>query len=87
MIRKNVHIEKIIHSERFEILKFTLQKGATIKAHTSPKDAFLQMLEGSIKFTIDEKSHQLKDRNSLAFPAHSMHEVTATEKTQFLIIR
>jgi quercetin dioxygenase-like cupin family protein len=87
MKKKGVKVEKVIQNDCFEIRKFTLDKGASLPPHTSPKDAYLQMLSGHIHFHIHEQIHDLKNTDSMSFPAHVMHEVISEEDAQFLIVR
>lgn len=87
MENKAVKVEKVVQNDRFEIRKISLEKGANLPPHTSPKDAFLQMLSGHIHFHIHEVIHDLKNHESLSFSAFETHQVVAIETAQFLIIR
>ncbi len=87
MENKAVKVEKVVQNDCFEIRKISLEKGAKLPPHTSPKDAFLQMLSGHIQFHIHEAIHELKKNESLSFSALETHQVVAIEAAQFLIIR
>lgn len=87
MEKKGIKVEKVVQNDRFEIRKFRMEKGAELPPHTSPKDAYLQMISGQIHFYMQQEIHDLKNTESLSFPAHVIHEVVAKEEAQFLIIR
>jgi len=65
----------------------SLEKGATFPTHTSPKDAFLVVLEGSINFFIAAQKILLETQQVYTFTKNVEHYVTASENTKFLIIR
>lgn len=87
MEQKGIKVEKVFQNERFEVRKFIMDKGASLPSHTSPKDAYLQMLSGQINFHIDQVTHNLKHTESISFPAHVSHAVVSEEGAQFLIVR
>ncbi len=87
MEKKGITVEKVVQNDRFEIRRISLDKGASLPPHTSPKDAFLQMLSGCIQFYIHNEIHDLKKSDSLSFPAHVSHHVDTEEGAQFLIVR
>ena len=74
-------------SETCETLLITLEKGKLFPEHTSPREALLVLLEGSIVFSISAKEFQIEKSQSFVFPAHEKHHVLAKEDAKFLIIR
>lgn len=70
-----------------ETLLITLEKGASFPEHTSPRDALLVMLEGTIVFSIAEQEFLIEAQQSFTFPALEKHHVLAKENAKFLIIR
>jgi quercetin dioxygenase-like cupin family protein len=70
-----------------EILSLTLEKGSVLPDHTSPRDAFLIVLEGTLDFYIDGKTFHLQRFEDFSFPKDRMHKVIAREDARFLIIR
>lgn len=87
MKQKGIKVEKVFQNDRFEVRRFILDKGASLPSHTSPKDAYLQMLSGQIHFHIDQEIHKLRHTESFSFPAHVNHAVVSEEGAQFLIVR
>lgn len=82
-----LQIQKILPSSNFEVLSISLENGSVFPEHTSPRDAFLVMLEGEMEFHINNKTHLLKKHQTFNFPAEIPHDVTAVENSKFLIIR
>jgi quercetin dioxygenase-like cupin family protein len=84
---KGLNVSKIFKTESTETLLVSLEKGATFPTHTSPKDALLVVLEGSINFFIEEHNILLETQQVYTFTKEVAHYVTANENTKFLIIR
>jgi quercetin dioxygenase-like cupin family protein len=80
-------VNAISKTETCETLLITLEKGALFPEHTSPREALLVMLEGTIVFSISAKEFLIEEYQSFTFPAHEKHHVFAKEDTKFLIIR
>ena len=84
---KGVKVSKISKSEETEILHISIEKGAFLKKHISPKDALLIVLEGYISFYINNNIHCLKKHQIFNFVKETEHWVEAQENSNFLIIR
>ncbi|WP_285655749.1 cupin domain-containing protein [Allomuricauda sp. NBRC 101325] len=54
-----LQIEQLVKNTSLEILSISLAKNAIFPKHTSPKDAHLIVLEGSIDFYIENQSINL----------------------------
>jgi len=80
-------VQKIKTSENLDILSISLEKGALFPEHTSPRDAYLIMLEGEIQFHIKNDVYTLSQHQHLNFEKEEPHWVKATENSKFLIIR
>jgi len=80
-------VRVISKTETCETLLITLEKGALFPEHTSPREALLVMLEGTIVFNISAKEFLIEEHQSFTFPAHEKHHVLAKKNTKFLIIR
>lgn len=83
----NLRIKKIVKSSSLEILSITLEKEALFPDHTSPRDAELIVLEGSIEFHINGVTYNLTRQQHFNFPKGTKHRVLALENSKFLIIR
>lgn len=82
-----LNTSKLINSEKFEILCITLEKGATLTKHSSPRDVHLLVLEGEINFHINSEVYKLESKQIFDFPKHEEHWVEALENSTFLVIR
>jgi quercetin dioxygenase-like cupin family protein len=82
-----LQVEKLVKTERLEILSVSLEKDAIFPNHTSPTDAQLIVLEGDIVFHIDDKSFQLSEYQLFCFPKETVHWVQAIENSKFIIVR
>jgi quercetin dioxygenase-like cupin family protein len=80
-------IQKLWKQENTEILFITLEKGSDFPKHDSPKNAFLQMIEGKIIFKINNQEFTIKAQENFQFPAQERHSVSAIQNSKFLIIR
>lgn len=80
-------VKVISKTETCETLLITLEKGASFPEHTSPRDALLVVLEGTIVFSISGQEFLIEEYQSFTFPALEKHHVLAKEDTKFLIIR
>ncbi|NDV45291.1 cupin domain-containing protein [Flagellimonas sediminis] len=82
-----LQIEKLAKTESMEILSISLAKDAIFPKHTSPKDAHLVVLEGSIDFHIENQSVTLLPQQHFGFSKEVEHWVRALSDAKFLIIR
>lgn len=80
-------VQKINTSENLDILSISLEKGAVFPKHTSPRDAYLIMLEGKIKFHIKNEVYNISQHQHLNFEKEVPHWVEASENSKFLIVR
>ena len=82
-----LQIRKPLKNETLEVLSITIEKGAVFPEHTSPRDAFLLVLKGSIDFHIQGSKYSLNQLEDFSFPGDLPHRVEALEDSRFLIIR
>ena len=82
-----LQVSKIFESETTETMLISLEKGKEFPTHTSPKDAFLVVLEGFINFHIENKMIALEKHEVYSFKKDVEHYVTANKNSKFLIIR
>jgi len=80
-------VEKIKTSEHLDILSISLEKGVVFPKHSSPRDAYLIMLEGKIRFHIMEEVYTLSRYQHFNFKKDQPHWVEAIENAKFLIVR
>ena len=67
------------------ITLFSFSKGEEIGTHESTGDAFVQVLEGTGKFTVDKKEYLVHEGEVLVMPAKVPHSVYAEEDFKFLL--
>lgn len=82
-----LQIKKLVNKASLEILSIAMEKDALFPEHTSPRDAELVVLEGSIEFHINVMTYTLKTHQHFNFPKETVHSVQAMENSKFLIIR
>ena len=84
---KGLQIAKLVTGEHLDILAVSLEKGSVFPEHTSPREARLIVLEGSIEFGINGKKYELGQLQQFDFPPQVKHSVLALQNSKFLIIR
>lgn len=65
---------------------FAFDKDQTISEHTTPYDALVIVLEGSITITISGKDYFVKTGEYLIMPAHDPHALKATEPAKMMLV-
>ena len=83
----HLQVRKFLQEPGFEILSISLEAGATFPEHTSPRDALLLVLQGSIELYINDSVHALGALQSIRFEKEVPHHVVAQSDARFLIIR
>lgn len=76
----------IVRKETGNITLFALTKGQIISEHTTPFDAFVQILEGEAEIIIDKKPKHLKAGESIIMPANIPHALKALENYKMLLV-
>ncbi|MGB5189423.1 cupin domain-containing protein [Robiginitalea sp.] len=84
---KGLQVRKPLKNDALEVLSITLEKGSEFPEHTSPRDAYLIVLEGAMDFFISGKRFSLEALEEFSFPKDVIHRVEALEDSRFLIIR
>jgi len=82
-----LQVKKLVNKSSLEILCITLEKDVLFPEHTSPRDAELVVLEGSVEFHINGIKYNLNTQQHFNFPRETVHSVLAMENSKFLIIR
>ena len=84
---EGLQAEKLIDINAKEVLQISLEANTVFPKHTSPTDAHLLVLEGSISFFINKIEYKLNKHQIFYFPKEVEHWVEAHENSKFLIIR
>ncbi|MBU5673152.1 cupin domain-containing protein [Paenibacillus brevis] len=64
----------------------SLDKGTSIRAHSSPGDALVNVLSGQTEITIGEDKFIVSAGESILMPANVPHALFATEAFQMLLV-
>ncbi len=75
----------VYKTDGMRIVLVALHKNAIMKRHTAEGIISVQMLEGEINFTTDDKSVKLKKRQMIALHKGLPHSVKAKKKSVFLL--
>jgi quercetin dioxygenase-like cupin family protein len=77
----------LFKNEAFNLVLFALQKGQEIKAHTTPRDAYLQCLKGAAIVIIGDKTYTLKKGGIILLPKDVLHAIKAEKKVKLMLIK
>jgi len=81
-------IKPIFKNDNCTILQLAFQKGQGLAEHTTPIDAFLQVIEGESELTMGGKKYILKANDAIVLPKGEIHEVWAkTTNVRMLLTR
>ena len=81
-------INKVIFNRGdFKIFLFALKAGQEIKAHSTPMDAFLTVLEGEGFITFGEENIVLKAGEGIHLPKDILHYVRADKDFKMMLIK
>ncbi len=69
----------------FRMVMITMDKGSILKEHHADGTISVQVLKGTIRFTVQGKSHELGTNHVLTLAASIRHEVEALDEAAFLL--
>ena len=76
----------LVQNPAVGVTLFAMSKGEGISAHKSSGDAFVTALEGRGKITIDDRSFELAQGQSIVMPAGHPHAVSALDDFKILLV-
>lgn len=80
-------ISKILaQNENMNVTLFAFEKGEGLSTHKSDGDAFVTVLDGKGKFTIDGIEHLVGEGKSIVMPAGHPHAVDAVKKFKMMLV-
>ena len=82
-----VQVTKLVNESDYEVLLVTLEKDAELPPHVANNDAHLVVLEGKIRFHINEERFELSSHQLLNFNKDITHWVKAVVDSKFLVIK
>lgn len=75
----------LLKTDAMRIVLIALKKGAEMKTHTAPGVISVQVLEGQITFSTEQRSEQLSDGQLLSLHEGIPHNVYADKESVFLL--
>ncbi len=72
-------------SQNMNLTLFAFDTGQALSGHSSPMDAYVQILIGEMNITIDETTQALKAGQVILMPAGINHALEALEPTKMLL--
>jgi quercetin dioxygenase-like cupin family protein len=76
---------ELLHNRQGSITLFAFGKGQQLSPHSAPLDAFLQVTEGEMVLTLDEKEHIVKAGEVFMIPAGHVHAVRAEQDFKMML--
>jgi quercetin dioxygenase-like cupin family protein len=78
--------KQLIKQETGTITLFAFDKSQSLSEHTTPFDAFVQIVDGKAEFIIDGKPVIVSKDEFIILPANIPHAVNAIEQFKMLIV-
>lgn len=72
-------------SPELNLTLFSFDEGQALSAHSSPMDAYVQVLSGSMKIQIDRQEFVLGADELILMPANTPHALEALEPSRMLL--
>ncbi|MBX2892291.1 MAG: cupin domain-containing protein [Saprospiraceae bacterium] len=77
----------LFREEGFSLTLFALLEGQEIPEHKTPRNAYLQCLEGEATVTIGGIPRTLKKGDIVLMPKEVMHGVRVSKKTKLMLLK
>ena len=75
----------LVQNDAVSLTLFAFEKGEEISTHAAGGDAMVTVLEGTGRFTIDDKPHVLTEGQSIVMPVNIPHAVYGEERFKMLL--
>ncbi|MBE6486401.1 MAG: cupin domain-containing protein [Methanosphaera stadtmanae] len=82
---KSVVSTEIIKKETGTITMFAFDEGEGLSEHSAPFDAMVQVIDGTLKLTIDRKEYTLNKGDMIIMPANIPHALHAETKFKMIL--
>jgi quercetin dioxygenase-like cupin family protein len=76
----------IVRSSAGSITLFSFDEDEGLSEHTAPFDAVVTILEGECEVWIQGETHQLKEGDTIIFPANVPHALSALTRFKMSLI-
>jgi quercetin dioxygenase-like cupin family protein len=77
----------IAGTENFKIVQLVLSEGQELKTHTTPVDAVLLIIEGTVEYQEESGTILLKEQDVYQIRKNIPHSVKAKTNSRLLLIR
>ncbi len=77
----------LFREEGFNLTLFALLEGQEIPQHKTPRNAYLQCLEGQVTVNIGGVEHGLKTGEIIPLPKDILHGIVALQDTKLLLMK
>lgn len=77
---------EVIRKDSGTVTVFAFDQGQGLSEHTSPYDALVQVLEGSVRITIAGAPHDLVAGHMIIMPANKPHALQALTRMKMLLV-
>jgi quercetin dioxygenase-like cupin family protein len=83
-VSNSVVIKTIIKKSTGNVTAVSVDTGENLTEKISPFDRFIQIIEGSAKIVIDDRSQTLETGQSMIIPAHIKNTIKANERFKMI---
>lgn len=77
---------RMFHTETMTVARITLAKGAVVPRHSHPNEQVVNVLEGRLRFVLDDGEFEAAAGETVPLAADVAHEVSALEDSVVLDI-
>lgn len=64
---------KFVHSDHMTVASWTFEAGSIFKEHSHPHEQILNLLEGTIEFTVDGDTQRIGAPAAIVIPSDAIH--------------
>lgn len=76
----------IINKKAGSITIFSFDEGEGLSEHTAPFDAVVTILDGECEVWVSGKTHQMKEGDTIIFPANAPHALSAVTRFKMMLV-
>lgn len=77
----------LFREEGFNLILFALLEGQVIPAHKTPRNAYLQCIEGEATVAIGDTEYFFQKGEIILLPKDILHSIAALKNTKLLLIK
>ena len=77
---------RVLTADGQTIVVFTFTKGQRLNDHHAPHPLTVQVIEGCLKFTVEDRDHHLKPGRVLLVPEGMVHSVHADHRDAVFLL-